>query len=194
MGFFELLTFAVGVSMDALAVSICKGLSMKKTTWRAGLVCGLWFGGFQALMPLIGYFLGRFFSQATLIQRIDHWIAFILLAFIGGNMIKEAFSKECECESHTDSLSVKTMFPMAVATSIDALALGITPLGTTPNTNIWLAVALIGTVTCAVCTVGLKISNTLGSRFEKKAQFLGGAILVVLGIVMLVEGLLEKTC
>lgn len=194
MGFFELLTFAIGVSMDALAVSICKGLSMKKTTWRAGLVCGLWFGGFQALMPLIGYFLGRLFSQATLIQRIDHWIAFILLAFIGGNMIKEAFSKECECESHTDSLSVKTMFPMAVATSIDALALGITPLGTTPNTNIWLAIALIGTVTCAVCTVGLKISNTLGSRFEKKAQFLGGAILVVLGIVMLVEGLLEKTC
>lgn len=194
MGFFELLTFAIGVSMDALAVSICKGLSMKKTTWRAGLVCGLWFGGFQALMPLVGYFLGRFFSQATLIQRIDHWIAFILLAFIGGNMIKEAFSKECDCESHSDSLSVRTMFPMAVATSIDALALGITPLGTTPNTNIWLAVALIGTVTCAVCTVGLKISNTLGSRFEKKAQFLGGAILVVLGIVMLVEGLLEKTC
>lgn len=194
MGFFELLTFAIGVSMDALAVSICKGLSMKKTTWKAGLVCGLWFGGFQALMPLVGYFLGRLFSQATLIQRIDHWIAFILLAFIGGNMIKEAFSKECECESHTDSLSVKTMFPMAVATSIDALALGITPLGTTPNTNIWLAVGLIGIVTCAVCTVGLKISNTLGSRFEKKAQFLGGAILVVLGIVMLVEGLLEKTC
>ncbi len=194
MGFFELLTFAIGVSMDALAVSICKGLSMKKTTWRAGLVCGLWFGGFQALMPLVGYFLGRFFSQATLIQRIDHWIAFILLAFIGGNMIKEAFRKECDCETHSDSLSVKTMFPMAVATSIDALALGITPLGTTPNTNIWLAIALIGTVTCAVCTVGLKISNTLGSRFEKKAQFLGGAILVVLGIVMLVEGLLEKTC
>ncbi len=194
MGFFELLTFAIGVSMDALAVSICKGLSMKKTTWRAGLVCGLWFGGFQALMPLVGYFLGSFFSQATLIQRIDHWIAFILLAFIGGNMIKEAFSKECDCETHSDSLSVKTMFPMAVATSIDALALGITPLGTTPNTNIWLAVGLIGTVTCAVCTVGLKISNTLGSRFEKKAQFLGGAILVLLGIVMLVEGLLEKTC
>ena len=194
MGFFELLSFAIGVSMDALAVSICKGLSMKKTTWKAGLVCGIWFGGFQALMPLIGYFLGRLFSQATFIQRIDHWIAFVLLAFIGGNMIKEAFSKDCDCENQKTGLSVKVMFPMAVATSIDALALGISPLGTTPDTNIWLAVSLIGIVTCGVCTVGLKISNALGSRFEKKAQFLGGAILVALGIFMLVEGLLEKTC
>ena len=191
MGFLELLTFAIGVSMDALAVSICKGLSMKKTTWKAGLVCGIWFGGFQALMPLIGYFLGQLFSKADLIQRIDHWIAFVLLAFIGGNMLKEAFSKCCECENHTDSLSVKTMFPMAVATSIDALALGISPLGTTPDTNILLAVSLIGIVTCAVCTVGVKISNILGSRYEKRAQFLGGAILVLLGIVMLVRGLLE---
>ena len=191
MGFWELLSFAIGVSMDALAVSICKGLSMRKTTWRAGLVCGLWFGGFQALMPLMGYFLGRLFSQAALIQRIDHWIAFILLAFIGGNMLKEAFSKCCDCENHNDSLSVKTMFPMAVATSIDALALGISPLGTTPDTSIFLAVSLIGLVTCAVCTVGVKVSNILGSRYEKRAQFLGGAILVILGIVMLVRGLLE---
>ena len=192
MGFGELFIFAIGVSMDALAVSICKGLAMKKATLRAGLVCGLWFGGFQALMPLIGYFLGRIFSQATVIQQIDHWIAFILLAFIGGNMLKEAFSKDCcDCEEHSDNLSFKTMLPMAVATSIDALALGISPLGTTPNTNIWLAIGLIGAVTCVVCTVGVKLSSTLGSRFEKKSEFLGGAILVLLGVFMLVEGLLE---
>ena len=191
MGFLELFTFAIGVSMDALAVSICKGLSMRKATWKAGLTCGIWFGGFQALMPLIGYFLGRLFSQATFIQRIDHWIAFILLAFIGGNMLKEAFDKDCDCEEQSADLSFKTMFAMAVATSIDALALGISPLGTTPDTNIWVAVSLIGVITCVVCTVGLKISNILGSRFEKKAQFMGGAILVLLGVFMLVEGLLE---
>lgn len=192
MGFGELFVFAIGVSMDALAVSICKGLAMKKNTWKAGLVCGLWFGGFQALMPLIGYFLGRLFSQAPLIQQIDHWIAFVLLAFIGGNMLKEALSKDCcECENHTDCLGFKTMFPMAVATSIDALALGVSPLGTTPGTNIWLAVGLIGSVTCLVCTLGVKLSNALGSRFEKKSQLLGGAILVILGCVMLIEGLLE---
>ena len=127
-----------------------------------------------------------------MIQQIDHWIAFILLAFIGGNMLKEAFSKDCcDCEEHSDNLSFKTMLPMAVATSIDALALGISPLGTTPNTNIWLAIGLIGAVTCVVCTVGVKLSSTLGSRFEKKSEFLGGAILVLLGVFMLVEGLLE---
>ena len=191
MSFWELICFAVAVSMDALAVSICKGLCMKKATWRAGLVCGIWFGGFQALMPLAGYFLGRLFSQAALIQKIDHWIAFVLLCLIGGNMLKEALSKCCDCENQSGSLSFKTMLPMAVATSIDALALGISPLGTTPGTNIWLAVSLIGAVTCGFCTVGVKLSNTLGSRFEKKAQFLGGAILIVLGIVMLVRGILE---
>lgn len=191
MSFWELISFAIAVSMDALAVSICKGLCMKKATWRAGLICGIWFGGFQALMPLGGYFLGRLFSRAALIQKIDHWIAFVLLGIIGGNMLKESLCKCEECENQSASLSFKTMFPMAVATSIDALALGISPLGTTPNTNIWLAVGLIGVVTCAFCTVGVKISNTLGSRFEKKAQFLGGAILVILGIIMLVRGILE---
>ena len=193
MGFWELFTFAVGVSMDALAVSICKGLSMKKTTWRAGLTCGIWFGGFQALMPLLGYYLGRLFSQASLIQQIDHWIAFVLLAYIGGNMLVEAFKKDCECCcDHNGGLNAKLMFPLAIATSIDALALGISPLGTTPGTNIWLAVALIGIVTCAVCTVGVKISNTLGKCFEKKAQILGGGILVILGCIMLIDGLMEK--
>ena len=191
MGFFELLVFAIGVSMDALAVSICKGLSMRKATWKAGFTCGLWFGGFQALMPLIGFFLGKFFSQATFIQQVDHWIAFILLAFIGGNMLKEAFEKGCDCENCTADLSFKTMLTMAIATSIDALTLGVSPLGTEPNTNIWVAVSLIGVITCIVCTVGLKLSNFLGSRFEKKAQFMGGAILVAFGIFMLVKGLLE---
>ena len=191
MSLIELFVLAVGLSMDAFAVSMCKGLALKKATPGAMIKAGAYFGGFQAGMPLIGYFLGQLFSKADLIQRIDHWIAFVLLVFIGGNMLKEAFSKCCECENHTDSLSVKTMFPMAVATSIDALALGISPLGTTPDTNILLAVSLIGIVTCAVCTVGVKISNILGSRYEKRAQFLGGAILVLLGIVMLVRGLLE---
>lgn len=191
MGFLELLTFAVGVSMDALAVSICKGLSMRKSTWKAGLTCGIWFGGFQALMPLIGYFLGLLFSQASLVQKIDHWIAFVLLGYIGFGMLKEAFSKCEDCKDQDADMSPKTMLVMAIATSIDALALGISPLGTTPNTNIWVAISLIGIITCIVCTVGLKLSNFLGSKFEKKAQFLGGAILVGLGVFMLIEGLLE---
>ena len=125
MGLGELLLLALGVSMDAFAVSICKGLAMKKATIKEGLTCGIWFGGFQALMPLIGFFLGTLFASA--IQAIDHWVAFVLLGFIGINMLKEAFEKDCGCcgeESDAD-LSVKTMFVMAVATSIDALAVGI---------------------------------------------------------------------
>ena len=191
MTLIELFVLAVGLSMDAMAVSICKGLSVSKAEKKQMLTVGLYFGGFQALMPLLGYWLGVNFQ--SFVESIDHWIAFVLLAYIGGNMLVEAFKKDCECCcDHNGGLNAKLMFPLAIATSIDALALGISPLGTTPGTNIWLAVALIGIVTCAVCTVGVKISNTLGKCFEKKAQILGGGILVILGCIMLIDGLMEK--
>ena len=184
MGFGELMLLAVGVSMDAFAVSICKGLAMKKATLKAGLTCGIWFGGFQALMPVIGFFLGMLFAEA--IQAIDHWVAFILLGFIGISMLREAFSKEEE--SHDADLSVKTMFVMAVATSIDALAVGIS-LAMAGDVNIWVAIALIGGFTCAFCTVGVKIGNIFGSRLEDKAQIAGGVILILLGAKILLEHL-----
>ena len=190
MGIGELLLLAVGVSMDAFAVSICKGLAMKKATLKASMTCGLWFGGFQALMPTIGFFLGTLFAEA--IQAVDHWVAFILLAIIGGNMLKEAFEKEEECgccgEEHNADLSVKTMFVMAVATSIDALAVGIS-LAMAGNVNIWLAAAFIGVCTCGFSAAGVKIGNVFGSRFEQKAQVAGGAILILLGLKILLEHL-----
>ena len=186
MGFGELMILAVGVSMDAFAVSICKGLAMKKATLRSGLTCGLWFGGFQALMPLIGFFLGTLFAEA--IEAVDHWVAFILLGIIGINMLKEAFSKECDCEQHDADLSCKTMFIMAVATSIDALAVGIS-LAMAGDVNIVTAVLLIGVITFVLSSAGVKIGNVFGSRFEKKAQAAGGIILILLGLKILLEHL-----
>ena len=187
MGIGELLLLAVGLSMDAFAVSVCKGLAMKKATLKAEMTCGVWFGGFQALMPTIGFFLGTLFADA--IESIDHWVAFILLAIIGANMLKEAFSKEedCGCEDNAD-MSVKTMFVMAVATSIDALAVGIS-LAMAGNVNIWLSALFIGICTCALSAVGVKIGNVFGSRYEKKAQMAGGAILILLGLKILLEHL-----
>ena len=187
MGLGELLLLALGVSMDAFAVSICKGLAMKKAGLKEGLTCGIWFGGFQALMPLIGFFLGTLFAEA--IEAVDHWVAFVLLGIIGFNMLKEAFSKDCDCcEEHDADLSVKTMFVMAVATSIDALAVGIS-LAMAGNVNIILAVLLIGAFTCGMSAMGVKIGNVFGSRFEKKAQMAGGAILILLGLKILLEHL-----
>ena len=187
VGIGELMLLAVGVSMDAFAVSICKGLAMKKATLKAGLTCGIWFGGFQALMPLIGFFLGTLFAGA--IEAVDHWVAFILLALIGVNMLKEAFSKECDCcENHDADLSVKTMFVMAVATSVDALAVGIS-LAMAGDVNIWLAALFIGLCTCGFSALGVKIGNVFGSRFEKKAQIAGGVILIMLGTKILLEHL-----
>ena len=183
MGFGELLLLAVGLSMDAFAVSICKGLAMKKADLKGQLTCGIWFGGFQALMPLIGFFLGSLF--ADMIVAIDHWVAFALLALIGANMLKEAFSKKCDCCEEQDAdLSVKTMFVMAVATSIDALAIGIS-LAMAGNVNIWVAIALIGIITCVLSAIGVKIGNIFGSKFEKKAQMAGGFILILLGTKIL---------
>lgn len=186
MSIWELLLLALGLSMDAFAVSVCKGLSVKRAGLKQGALCGAWFGGFQALMPLIGFFLGSLFAQA--IEAFDHWIAFVLLGLIGGNMLKEAFSKgECENCREAD-FSFKAMLVMAVATSIDALAVGIS-LAMAGNVNIWLAVALIGIVTFGLSMAGVKIGNVFGSRYEKKAQLAGGVILILLGTKILLEHL-----
>ena len=188
MGFLELLLLAVGLSMDAFAVSICKGLCMKKADLRAQAICGAWFGGFQGLMPLIGFLLGTLFAEA--IVAVDHWVAFVLLALIGINMLKEALEKkECDCcDTNEADLSAKTMFVMAVATSIDALAVGIS-LAMAGDVNIVAAVLLIGVTTFLLSGVGVKVGNIFGSRFEKKAQLLGGVILILLGTKILLEHL-----
>lgn len=190
MGIGELLLLALGLSMDAFAVSICKGLAMKKATVKASATCGLWFGGFQALMPLIGYWLGSFFAGA--IEAVDHWVAFGLLAVIGINMLKEAMEEDqegpsCPVDGKVD-LSPRTMFILAVATSIDALAVGIS-LAMAGSVNIWAAVILIGAFTFAMSAAGVQIGNIFGSRFEKKAQIAGGLILIALGLKILLEHL-----
>lgn len=186
MGIAELFLLAVGLSMDAFAVSICKGLSMKKATAWSQAICGAWFGGFQGLMPLIGFFLGTLFADA--IEAFDHWVAFVLLALIGANMLKEAFQNECDCCNEDADLSFKSMFVMAVATSIDALAVGIS-LAMAGSVNIWLAVLLIGTTTFVLSAIGVKVGNAFGSRYEKKAQLCGGVILILLGFKILLEHL-----
>lgn len=189
MGILEMFILAVGLSMDAFTVSVCKGLCMKKATLKSQAICGAWFGGFQGLMPLIGFFLGTLFAES--IQAFDHWVAFGLLALIGANMLKEAFSEEtvdsCDIDGEAD-LSFKSMFVMAVATSIDALAVGIS-LAMAGNVNIWIAVALIGIITFILSGVGVKVGHMFGSRFEKKAQFCGGIILILLGFKILLEHL-----
>ena len=187
MGFWELFLLAIGVSMDAFAVSICKGLSTKKASVPNMAKCGVWFGGFQALMPLIGFLLASLFAGA--IQAVDHWVAFVLLGLIGANMLKEAFSKkeDCDCDKNAD-FSFKTMLTMAIATSIDALAVGIS-LAMAGGVNIWLAILLIGVTTGVLSAVGVKIGSVFGDKFEKKAQIAGGVILILLGIKILLEHL-----
>lgn len=183
MNFIEIFVIAVGLSMDAFAVSICKGLSVRTISPKQSVSVALWFGGFQALMPILGYFLGVSFSD--FVSSIDHWIAFVLLSIIGGNMIKEAFSKGDV--SVSADFSFKTMLAMAVATSIDALAIGVTLafLGV----NIWIASAMIGITTAAFSAVGIYIGNAFGSRYKAKAELAGGLILVAMGIKILVEHL-----
>lgn len=182
MSLFELFLIACGLSMDAFAVSVCKGLSVKKTTFRQSLTAGLWFGGFQAGMPLLGYLLGVSFS--SLITSIDHWIAFALLAIIGGNMIRESFSPDECCDG---SFSSRVMFPLAVATSIDALAVGITFAFL--KVSIVPAVSFIGVITFLLSAAGLKIGNVFGSRWRSKAEFAGGLVLILLGTKILLEHL-----
>ena len=183
MGLIELFLIAVGLSMDAFAVSVCKGLAMPKCTFKKAAIVGLWFGGFQALMPAIGYILGAQFQEA--IASIDHWIAFVLLALIGGNMIHEALDND---EEEADaSLDVKTMFLLAVATSIDALAIGITYAFL--KVNIIPAVCFIGIVTFIISFAGVKIGNVFGARYKNKAEIVGGIILILLGLKILLEHL-----
>ena len=179
-----MLLLGVGLSMDAFAVSVCKGLAMRETKWKAPLICGAWFGGFQALMPLAGYFLGSLFAQA--IAAFDHWVAFGLLALIGGNMLREALSQEEEAAD--GDLSFGTMLVMALATSIDALAVGIS-LAMAGEVNIFLAVAIIGATTFCLSALGVKVGAIFGSRYEKKAEAAGGIILILLGVKILLEHL-----
>ena len=183
MTFFELFLIGIGLSMDAFAVSICKGLSMQKIDKKYTLCIGLFFGGFQALMPLTGYLLGSQFSGY--IERFDHWIAFVLLAFIGFNMIREARSDE-EKESN-DRFDFKTMLPLAVATSIDALAVGVTFAFL--RVNIVPAVSFIGCITFLLSAIGLKAGNIIGAKNRSRAEFAGGLVLILMGIKILLEHL-----
>lgn len=182
MSFIGLFLIAAGLSMDAFAVSICKGLSVKKLSPKHALLVGVYFGGFQFLMPVIGYLLGFRFEH--LITNIDHWIAFVLLAFIGGNMIKESFSKEESCADA--SFGFRTMLLMALATSIDALAVGVT-FALLPDVNLGAAVGCIGVTTFLLSGVGIKVGSVFGGRCRSKAQLAGGVILILIGLKILVE-------
>ncbi len=183
MGVTEIIIIAFGLAMDAFAVSIGKGLSVKRIKLRHSMSVGLWFGGFQALMPLVGYMLGVSFS--SLVSHIDHWIAFILLGLIGVNMIREATSKEeCDCKSGRD-FSSRQMFLLAVATSIDALAVGVSLafLGA----NIWMTMAVVGVITMILSMIGLRIGNMFGCRYKSRAEILGGCVLILIGSKILIE-------
>lgn len=183
MSLLELFLIAVGLSMDAFAVSICKGLSMQKMNTKNAMIVGLYFGGFQAVMPLIGYLLGSQFKNS--ITSIDHWIAFVLLAIIGLNMIRDALNKDSEsCDA---SVSAKDMVVLAVATSIDALAIGVTFAFL--SVDIVPAVSFIGIITFVLSIVGVKAGTVFGCRYKSKAEFAGGLILVLMGTKILVEHL-----
>lgn len=187
MGFVELLLIGVGLSMDAFAVSVCKGLNMRgKVNSKHAGVIALFFGGFQALMPLIGYFLGIGFEKY--ITKIDHWIAFVLLGFIGGKMVIEAIKEwNAEDKQEEDKLDIKELFILAVATSIDALAVGITFAFL--SVNIWSAISIIGVTTFILSLIGVVIGNKFGSKYKSKAELVGGIILVLMGIKILLEHL-----
>lgn len=189
MDIVTLFFIAVGLSMDAFSVAICKGLSMERASaWRCSVV-GLWFGGFQALMPILGYFVCVHFRDA--IVSIDHWVAFVLLALIGTNMIRESMDKSEEaqeggcgcCERH--ELSARKMLPMAVATSIDALAVGVSFAFLA--VDIWVSAAAIGVTTFVLSFVGVKVGNIFGARYKSKAELAGGIILILIGLKILME-------
>lgn len=180
----ELFILAIGLSMDAFAVSICKGLATERVKPKHMLITGAWFGGFQALMPFLGYLLGTAFEKY--VTAIDHWIAFVLLGAIGLNMIKEAF---CDDDDGEDAdFGIKTMFLMAVATSIDALAVGIT-FALLPDVNILSAVLFIGVITFSFSALGVKLGSVFGGKYKSKAEIFGGAILIILGLKILLEHL-----
>jgi len=183
MGFLELFPIALGLSMDAFAVSICKGLSVEKASIRHSTLAGLYFGGFQALMPLIGYLIGSRFAH--LIESFDHWVAFALLALIGINMIRESFGKDEE--DHNGSFSFMTMLPLAVATSIDALAVGIS--FAFYEVEIIGAAAIIGITTFILSGIGIYIGNIFGAKYKSGAEFVGGLILILIGLKVLLQDL-----
>lgn len=182
MNLVELLILAIGLAMDALAISVCKGLSSKKVRWQNAACAGLWFGAFQALMPLLGYFLGSTFKKW--VEAFDHWIAFALLLLIGANMIREAFGEE---NSENDDFGPKTMLPLAIATSIDALAVGVSFVMS--NVNIIPAISVIGLVTFLISSVGVLAGHVIGERHGRTAQIAGGAILIIIGLKILLEDL-----
>ena len=187
--FITLLLLGVGLAMDAFAVSICKGLAMKKAKWQHAAIIGLFFGGFQALMPFIGWLLGSQFEQY--ITKVDHWIAFGLLGFIGGKMLYEAIKEdgkeECCCCKDKEKLDIKELFVLAIATSIDALAVGITFAFL--NYPVDKAVTVIGVTTFIISVAGVYIGNFFGARFKKKAEIAGGIILIGIGMKILLEHL-----
>ena len=190
MEIYEYIIIAITMAMDAFAVSVCKGVASKEKYTKTGLVCGAWFGGFQALMPLLGWSVGFLFTTLVDIEAVSGYIAFALLAFLGGKMIVESLEKEeccCCCEKNT-SLTAKIMFPFAIATSIDALAIGVTV--SMLNANIWIAISLIGVVTFALSFVGSIIGAKIGSKFEKKAELAGGVVLILLAIKFLLDTIL----
>lgn len=181
MGITEIILIGIGLAMDAFAVSICKGLSMKKINWKKTIIIAIYFGAFQAIMPSLGYCFGT--TCQTFVNKLDHWVAFILLTIIGANMIKESFSKESE--NFNDKIDFKTMSILALATSIDALTVGISFAFL--KINLLLAVSIIGVVTFAISIIGVKIGNKFGKKYENKAEFAGGLILIFIGIKMLIE-------
>lgn len=187
MNIAEIVLLALSLSMDAFAVALCKGLALKKINLKSCVTVGLWFGAFQGSMPFLGFFLGSTFADK--ITSIDHWIAFILLTLIGGNMIKESFDKCEECKD--SSLGFKTMLVMAIATSIDALAVGVSFAFTDfkPDWFVYLAFILIGIITFTLSSIGVKTGNIFGTRYKTKAEFAGGLILILLGLKILLEGL-----
>ncbi|NCB30207.1 MAG: manganese efflux pump [Clostridia bacterium] len=185
MGFGELLLISVGLSMDAFAVSVCKGLAAKTVGFRHVVTAGLWFGGFQALMPLLGYLLGTTFEQY--ITAVDHWVVFALLALIGGNMIRDALAP-AEEEQPDACFGWWTMLVMALATSVDALAVGIT-FALLPEVNIVAAVSCIGIITFLLSAIGIKAGALFGTKYSAKAELLGGAILILIGLKILLEHL-----
>ena len=180
----ELFLFAVGLAADAFAVSVCKGLATGRVKWRHILTVGIWFGGFQALMPTLGYFLGSYARE--LIEDYDHWIAFILLAAIGANMIRESFSGDDE--GADDSFAFGRMLVLAIATSIDALAVGIA-MAMSQRYEIGAAAVIIGGVTFILSGIGLKIGSVFGEKYKKPATVAGGVILIALGVMILIEHL-----
>lgn len=185
MSLAELFIIAVGLSMDACAVSVCKGLSVPKMKLSHAVTCGVYFGGFQGLMPLIGYLLGSQFEE--MIVSIDHWVAFILLGIIGFNMIKESREEACEACEMDCSFDAKAMIPLAIATSIDALAVGVTFAFL--HVNIFWAVTFIAATTFVFSAAGVKIGNVFGAKFKSKAELAGGVILILMGTKILLEHL-----